>query len=186
MRAMWPAPAFRYPPAGARFALRFPDGWAISTRPMRGMLLRASNVYHRPPKYTSNLAARSIYSVRWRHSNIAQTASAVPGGNIHASAEGDGDVGVIAADARALVECLPSCSRGARLLIIEGDVIMHKNADRLHPRPTRSCVPEQLPRGYRKEVRLAIAAAQREHERFFRQILNGVLRCIGNHNVRNS
>ena len=33
---------------------------AISTRPMRGMLLRASKVYHRPPRYTSNQLAKSI------------------------------------------------------------------------------------------------------------------------------
>ena len=33
---------------------------AISTRPMRGVLLRASKVYQRPSRNTSNQAAKSI------------------------------------------------------------------------------------------------------------------------------
>lgn len=49
-------------------------------------------------------------------------------------------MGVIAADTRALVECLPSRSRGARLLIVEGTVVVNEIADRLNPGPTRSCV----------------------------------------------
>src|SRR5712692_5426383 len=33
---------------------------AISTRPIRGTLFRASKVYQRPPRYASNQAAKSI------------------------------------------------------------------------------------------------------------------------------
>src|SRR3979411_3256581 len=33
---------------------------AISTRPIRGTLLRGSKVYQRPPRYASNQAAKSI------------------------------------------------------------------------------------------------------------------------------
>jgi len=32
--------------------------WAMSTRPMRGILLRASNVYHCPPRQASNQPAK--------------------------------------------------------------------------------------------------------------------------------
>lgn len=33
---------------------------AISTRPIRGTLFRASKIYQRPPRYASNQAAKSI------------------------------------------------------------------------------------------------------------------------------
>ena len=46
--------------------------WAISTRPMRGALLRASNVYQRPPIYASNQPEKSIGASDRRHADIAR------------------------------------------------------------------------------------------------------------------
>ena len=87
---------------------------AIGTRPVRGMLLRTSNVcqiHIEPRGKIHNPAGR-------RHSNIAEVPRAVPRGNIHAPAKRDGQVRVIAANAHALIECLHGCSGGTRLQLI--------------------------------------------------------------------
>ena len=74
---------------------------------MRGVLLRASNVYQRPPRYASNQAAKSRRAVRRRHADVAEIAGAVARRNVHAATERDGEVRVVAAHAGPVVDRPP-------------------------------------------------------------------------------
>ena len=71
---------------------------AIRTRPILGVLFLASNVYHPPPTWTSNHAAKIRNTIGRRRSHVAQIAPAVTRGNIHAAAKCDGQVRIVAAD----------------------------------------------------------------------------------------
>src|SRR5204862_7277353 len=93
----------------------------------------------------------------WR-ADVAEIARAIARGNVHAAAERDGEMGVIAADALAFRVSLPRRLAGARMLVSERDVTVHEIADRLDPRPARRRFLEQSPGNFRKPVGLAIAA----------------------------
>src|ERR1700676_3319826 len=122
------------------------------------------------------------HAERRRRSNIAKVTSTVSRWNVHAATEGDGKVRVIAADAGPFAESLRGAACGACVLIIEGDMVMNVIADCLHARVTRSYGAEKLPGCLRQQVGLTIAAAQKEHEGLFGQILDRVLPGCG-HNL---
>ena len=81
-------------------------------------------------------------------------------------------MGIVAADALAFLIGLPRRLAGAGVLISEGDMMMDKIADRLHPRPARRRFLEQLPGDVRKPVGLAIAAAQQIYQGIRGQVLD--------------
>src|SRR4051794_2440997 len=58
---------------------------------------------------------------RWilRPADVTQIAGAIPRGNVHAPAKGDGEVGEVAADAPAFIEHLPGGLGGAGELVTE-------------------------------------------------------------------
>ena len=118
---------------------------------------------------------------RWR-SNIAQVAGAISRRNIQATAEGDGKMCVVAANAGPFVESLRGAAGRAGVLVVEGDMVMNIIADGLHARVPWSRAAEELPSRLGQQIGLAIAAAQQEHEGFFGQILHGVLPG-GGHNL---
>ena len=89
---------------------------------------------------------------------------------------------VVAANARPFVESLHGATGGAGILVVEGNMVMNVIADCLHARVPWSRAAEELPSRLRKQIGLAIAAAQQEHEGFFGQILHGVLPS-GGHNL---
>ena len=64
---------------------------------------------------------------------------------------------------------------GARMLVAEGDVLVHEVADRLHPRPAERRLAEEAPGLVGQAVGLAVAAAEQEQQGFRRQVLNLVL-----------
>ncbi len=66
--------------------------------------------------------------------------------DVHAAAERNGEVRIVAADALALLVSLPRGLGGARMLVAEGDVAVNEIADRLHPRPAERRLLEQLAR----------------------------------------
>src|SRR5579864_4861412 len=66
-----------------------------------------------------------------RHADVAEVTGAVASRNVHAAAEGDGKMRVIAADSRPLVEGFQGGPRRARVLVAKGDVAMDVIADRL-------------------------------------------------------
>src|ERR1700733_11743963 len=91
-------------------------------------------------------AGKISHGPRLRRADIAEISGAVAGRNIHAAAESNGEVGIVAADTFALIVDLPRRHGGAGVLIAERDVAMNEITDRLHARPARLRVLEQLPR----------------------------------------
>src|SRR5512135_277957 len=77
-----------------------------------------------------------------RHPNITQIAGAIARGNIQASAEGDGEVGEVAADAGSFRVRLPGRQVRPRLRIVKVEVLVNKIADGLDPSPARRAVAE--------------------------------------------
>src|SRR6201993_2699650 len=75
--------------------------------------------------------------VRDRHADIAQIARAVSRRDVHAATEGDGEVGIVPADAGAIAVSFPGRPGGARVLIAEGNVLVNVIADGLDPAPAR-------------------------------------------------
>ena len=148
---------------------------AIRTRPTRGTLLRGSKVCQLAADPGLEPRREIAHCVRWRRSEIAQVTGAVSRRNIHAAAESDGQMRIVAADAGPFVESLKGAAGGSGVLVVECDVVMNVIADGLHARIPWSYMAEELPGSLRQPVGLTVAAAQQEHENFFRQILHGVL-----------
>ena len=73
---------------------------AMSTRPIRGTLLRGSKVYPRRPR-RRRTNRRSHRRIGWRQADITEIARAAARRNVQTAAEGDSQVGVVAADAPA-------------------------------------------------------------------------------------
>ena len=119
---------------------------AIRMRPMRGVLWRASNVYQRSPRKTSNQAEKSIGARIGRHADVAEITGAVARRDVHAAAQRDREVGEVAADAAPLGMRIPGGLGRAGMLVAEFDAIMDVIADRLHQRPALRNLPEQRPR----------------------------------------
>src|SRR4029450_4987956 len=69
--------------------------------------------------------------------DVAEIAGAIARRDIHAAAERDGEMGVVATDALAFLIGLPRRLAGTRVLISERDMTVHEIADRLDPRPAR-------------------------------------------------
>src|SRR5882724_3121776 len=80
----------------------------------------------------------------WR-ADVAEIAGAIARRNVHAAAERDRQMGIVAADAPAFIVGFPSRLGGAGVLVAECDVAMDEIADRLHPGPARLRVLEQFP-----------------------------------------
>ena len=79
---------------------------AISTRPMRGMLLRGSKVPL--PVEIGFEPAREIHrAVRWCHADITKVAGAIARRDVHAATEGDRQVREVATYSGAVVVGVP-------------------------------------------------------------------------------
>src|SRR5215831_14745904 len=95
-----------------------------------------------------------------RHADIAQITGAVACRDIHAAAEGYGEVRIIAADASAIAVGFPGRPAWARVFIPEGNVLVNEVADGLDAPPTDRRLPEQRPCNLGEPVGLAITAGQ--------------------------
>ena len=95
------------------------------------------------------------------------------------AAEGDGEVRV-GVNADALVVSLESRAGGARLVVVEADVVVSEVADSLHPRPAGLGGAEELPGEVEHAVALAEAAREQEDQRLVGQdFLDGCWRASG-------
>ena len=159
---------------------------AINTRPMRGTLLRASKVCQCPSRKTSNHAAKSGGAVRRRHADVAQVTGAVAGRYVHAPAEGDGEMRVVAAHPGLVVKRFERRPRHPRMLVAERDVAGGRNRRLPGRGPLPAASPEKLPRRLRQAVGLAIPASQQEQQRLLGQILHGMLPRLRSDRVRRS
>src|SRR5450432_2121834 len=105
--------------------------------------------------------AREIHgSCRALHANIAQVAGAIARGNVHAAAEGDGQMRKVAAYAGALLIGLPGGLGASRVAVTKRQVSVHEVADGLHAAPAAGRSTEELPSRGRKPVRFAVAATE--------------------------
>ena len=87
-------------------------------------------------------------------------AGAIARRNIHAAAERDGEVRVVATHTLAFIEDLPGRHRGARMLVAEGDVPMDEIADRLDARPPRWQLFKEVPGNVGQALGLAVTTAE--------------------------
>src|SRR4029453_3164612 len=82
--------------------------------------------------------------IRRGHADIAEIASAVTRGDVHTTAERDGEMGEVAAHALAILEGLNSGLGRTREAVAELNVTMYEIADRLDALPARRRRTEQL------------------------------------------
>jgi hypothetical protein len=80
-------------------------------------------VNQRPPIQASNQAAKSAKAKGRRRFDIAEVAGAVSSRNIHAAAEGDGEMRIIATDAGLSLKSLRGTASGAGVLVVEADSV---------------------------------------------------------------
>src|SRR5450432_230212 len=140
----------------------------------RGVVARIERVPGRPE--VSLEPSREVHRRRvLRNADVAQVAGAIARRNVQAAAQGDRQVGEIAADALTFVESLPGGLGGSGELITERDVLVNEVADRLHPPPAERDVGKLVPSELGHLVGLAIAAPQEEDQRLLRQLRDGVL-----------
>ena len=90
----------------------------------------------------------------------------------------------VTADADPLIEGLQRRPGVVRLLVVEGDVSVDVVADCLNAVPSGGRLTEEVPRGLRQAIGVAISAAEQEDQRFLWQVRNRNLLCVGNDDVR--
>ena len=69
------------------------------------------------------------------NADIAQIAGAIAGGDVQAAAEGDGQMGIVAADADLFPIDVVGALGGPGLLVVKGDVVVDPVADGLYSGP---------------------------------------------------
>ena len=105
-----------------------------------------------------------------------------PSGNVHAAAECNRQVGVVAAHPFAFLEGLPGGSGRSGVLIAERNVPVDVVADGLDAAGARRRHAEQVPRNAGQPVGFAVAASQQEYERLLRECFHRML--VLRHDVR--
>src|SRR5712672_2860861 len=93
-----------------------------------------------------------------RNADVAHIAGAIARRDAHAAAEGQRQMREIATDAGALLIDVVRGLHVIRMLVAEGDVVVHVAADRGDPRPARRGIAEQRPGDVGQLVGFAIAA----------------------------
>src|SRR5450432_173658 len=120
---------------------------------------------------------------RW-HADVAQVTGGVAGRNVHASAQRDGEVGEVPADAHALLVGLESRAGRAREGISEGQMPVDVVHDGLNATPAPGRAAEGGPGELREAIGLAVAAARQEADRLLRQLGHRDLLGRGGHLIR--
>jgi hypothetical protein len=100
-------------------------------------------------------------NIDW-NADVAEIAGAVAGRDVHAAAEGDGEMGEVAADADAFVHGIAGAASRARIRVAEADFGVDEIADRLHT-PGAAGQPSELRPGEIGEL-VAVAIAARDQE----------------------
>lgn len=114
-----------------------------------------------------------------RDADFAEVAGGVTGGDIHAAAEGDGEMGEVAADALALAVDVGCGEGGTGEVVAEGDVGMDPLADGFDAGETFGRAGEEFPGGFVKEIDFAVAACEEELENFGGEFIDGMLAGAG-------
>jgi hypothetical protein len=96
-----------------------------------------------------------------RNADVAEIAGAIPGGNVHASAERDGEMREVAAHANAFVHGVARAAGGPRIRITEPDLRVHEIANCLHTLAAPGHHSKIRPSETGKIVAIAIPAESR-------------------------
>ncbi len=148
---------------------------AMSTRPIRGMLFRAIERVPAPSDIGLEPGGKIHRTIGRRDADIAEIARAVASRNVHAAAECDRQMRVVAAHAFAFLESLPRRSRRSGILVAEGDVAMDVVADGLDAAGAGGRCAEQVPRDAGQPIGLAVSASEEEYERLLGKIFHRML-----------
>src|SRR5581483_6194488 len=97
--------------------------------------------------------------------DVTQVASAIPCRNVHAAAEGDRQMGVVAADTLALGVGLRCRFRRPGVLVAELDVIVDEVAYGLNTTPPHGRRREAAPRHLEQALGVAVATAEEKLHR---------------------
>ena len=107
---------------------------------MRGMLCRASNVYHRAVEKDLEPGGEIHRRRIERHADVAKVAGAIARRNIHRPTERDREMGEIAAYADALAQAVGGHAARVRELIVEADAVVRRSRrSPVRASPRRRC-----------------------------------------------
>src|ERR1039458_10838950 len=104
--------------------------------------------------FFNDTATTEIYTLSLH--DALPISGAVSRRDVHAAAEGDGEMRVVAADALPFVESFRGATGGAGILVVKGNMVMDVIADGLHPRVPWSRAAKELPSRLRQQIGLAI------------------------------
>src|ERR1700731_1415248 len=109
------------------------------------------------------------------HTDVAHVTGDVARGNVHATAEGEGEMAEIAADAARIIVNVERGFGGIGEMVTKRDVVVDPIADRLDAGPARGGRTEELPGDVGKFVDFAVSAREKEGKRFAREIFKRML-----------
>src|SRR5258708_5727353 len=120
--------------------------------------------------------------VRW-NADVAEIAGAIARRNVHAAAQGDGEMGEVAADADALIVAFGSGAVAAGVMVAERNALMDIVADRLHPGPSAVDAAEQRPCQIGQLLGIAVATAQQIDQDVVGQFTDRNLSRVGSRGI---
>jgi hypothetical protein len=112
--------------------------------------------------------------VRW-HSDVSKVASTIPGGNVHAAAQSNREVGIIATYTNPFMKRIERGSIIPSVAISKVDMIVDKIADRLHALPSGLCAAKRLPREVNQLLSFTVPAAQQKNENVVGEFIDRML-----------
>src|SRR6202034_741634 len=108
-----------------------------------------------------------------RNADVAEIPGAIAGGNVHAAAERNGEMGEVAADAYAFLHGIARAAGRARIRVAEADFRVNEIADRLHNSRAAGQVSEPRPGEIGELVAVAIPAREQEQQHVVGKVGDG-------------
>ena len=153
---------------------------------MRGTLFRGVERVPATVEPRVEPAGEVHRTVRRRHADVAEIARAVARRDVHAPAERDRKMGVVAADARSSPRRPPTPSWSAARAGSRTRCGVDEIADRLDATPAGRGVAEQLPGDRQQALGIAVAAPEQKDQRLLGQRLDRRLLRARRDDVRQS
>ncbi len=153
------------------------DAWRVVARIERVPL--AAEIGFKPSGEVARRVGR-------RQPCVAEVAGAISRRDVEGAAEGDGQVGVVAADAYAFVVGFRGVAGGAGVLVPKFDAVVNEVADGLDAGPAGGRFSKQAPGEVEQFVAIAIAAGEQEEEGVVGDGFNGALQGVCDDGVGSS
>jgi len=113
-----------------------------------------------------------------RRADVTQITRAVARRYVQGATECDGQVGIVTAHTTFFFVGLRGGARYPRMLVAEGNALMHEVANRLDARPARIGLTEVSPRQIEQSIAVAEPARNEEDESVLRKKLDRNLRSV--------